>query len=116
MGQIKNTTVHTWIRFIIRRRAQLCKQQAKPIQGCDRPVRRVPGGFSLAAGRRGCYVEFIQQVFVERMQCMGLAGRVRLRQQVQVAGRHCMREGTALRGGSEWQSVPGGQDSASADR
>lgn len=35
---------------------------------------------------------FIQQVFAERMQCMELAGRVRLQQQVQVAGRHCMRE------------------------
>lgn len=35
--------------------------------------------------------------FSKCLQCMGLAGRVRLQLQVQVARRHCMREGTALR-------------------
>lgn len=37
--------------------------------------------------------------FSKCLQCMGLAGRVRLQLQVQVSRRHCMREGTALRGG-----------------
>lgn len=49
------------------------------------------------------------------MGCVELAGRVRLQQQVQAARRQSMREGTR-EAGSEWQPVPGGQDSALADR